>query len=319
MIARTALAISLVVLTVGGCRTTPVPEGHVRDHVGTAEYYLANFYRSHMAGELYQVLAPASRARLTYDDFVLQRQREIAVPGLSTELSVSRVEAAVLNDYMVNERHHILYALQQVRYPYAGAGYSHYRLIRLHVVNVHDRWYVEPFYDARTQTVRFLPALKRDSLRNLYDQREEVARLVSDDLVALRLGDEAPIGEVATETDPLEIPVLTGDTHEIPGVDDEGQQQDPREKLVGRLEVGKLHFRSGHLDLAERAFQEALEIDPENANAVDYLDRVRKARELRKIRQDITKLLEQILEAESDRMPGNVPEDAGVKEGPELE
>jgi tetratricopeptide (TPR) repeat protein len=298
--ARIVLVITLAVLTVGGCRTTPEPAAYVRGPVETAELYLGSFYRSHMTKDLYQMLAPASRAHVTYDEFLLQRQREISVPGLTTELSVSRVEAAVLNDYQVNERHHVLYALQQVRYPYAGAGYNHYRLIRLHVVNVHDRWYVEPFFDERTLTLRLLPSLKRDSLRNLYDQREEVARLVSDDLVALRLGKEAPIEEVATDTGTLDIPDLSEAVQEIP---DEQETEDPQEKLAGWLEVGTLHFRSGHLDLAERAFQEALKIDPENQEALENLDRLRTARELQGIRQEITDLMERILEAEGDRTP----------------
>ena len=315
MTARIALVISLAALTVGGCRTTPEPVAYVRGPAETAEFYLGNFYRSRMAKDLYQMLAPASRAPLTYDEFVLQRQREIAVPELSTELSVTRVEAAVLNDYEVNARHHVVYALQQVRYPYAGAGYNHYRLIRLNVVNVHDHWYVEPFVDERTSTLRLLPALKRDALRSLYDQREEVARLVTDDLVALRMGEGVPAEEVVTDTGALDVPDLTGGTREIPGVE-EGQkaEEGTQVTLAGRLEAGTLHFRSGRLDLAERAFQDALEIDPQNKQAADYLERVRKARELQKIRQEITDLMERILEAEGGGTPdsGGAPESGGT-------
>jgi tetratricopeptide (TPR) repeat protein len=312
--ARFTLAILLAVLAVGGCRTTPVPVERVRGPAETVEYYLGNFYRSQMTRDLYTLLAPASRKELTYQEFTLQRLREIDIPNLAFEQNVPRVEAAVLDAYQVNARHHIYYALQQVRYPYAGASHNLYRLIRLHAVNVRDEWYIEPFVDERTYTIRLLPALKRDALRNLYDQREEIERIVEDDIVAMRLGDSAPATDLATDTDPLDIPDLAGGTDELPEISDDevedGEGEAVSDALASRIEVGNLYLRSGRLELAERAFGQALEMDPANAEAADGLERVQKVRELRKIRQDIAELLERILEAEGARAPedGAAPE-----------
>jgi len=245
--------------------------------------------------QLYQTLAPAARARLRYKAFALQREREIQVPDVDAETGVARVEAAVLGGYRVNERHQVLYALQKVRFPYTAGRQNHYRLVRLHVVNEHDHWYVEPFVDERTFTTRLLPALKRDALRKLYDQREAVMQIIADDIDAMRVGEVRPVEEVATDTDTLEIQDLAGTARTIP---DEGQAP-ARERLAVALEVGTLYLRAGQLDLAEEAFKSALAIDPLNAEARDALDRIRKARQLEKEKRELIELIERVLEAES--------------------
>ena len=293
----------LIVIFLGmiawGCATTPEPAKYVRGPVETAEFYLQNFYRSRMAKDLYQCLAPAARAKLTYNEFVLQRQREIVAPQLEGETGVARVQAAVLNGYRVNERHQVFYALQQVRYPYTGGRDNHYRLLRLNVVNECNRWYIEPFVDERTFTVRLLPALKRDALRKLYDHREAIAGIIADDMDAMRAGRVRPVEEVATDTGTLVIPDLAAVAKTIPN-DEEANLQ---EKLRALLEVGKLHFRTGQLDLAEEAFARALELDPLNATAKDSLDRVRQTRQLEKEKQEMIELIEQMLEVETASEP----------------
>jgi tetratricopeptide (TPR) repeat protein len=158
-----------------------------------------------------------------------------------------------------------------------------------------DRWYVEPFVDERTLTVRLLPVLKRDALRKLYDQREEIARIVADDIEAIRMGEVRPVEEVATDTGKLDIPDLADTVKEIP---DDQSETDPRRKVAALLEAGKLHLRAGQLDLAEEAFKGALVIDPLNAAAKDYLARVRQTRQLQKERQEMIELIEQLLELE---------------------
>jgi tetratricopeptide (TPR) repeat protein len=292
---RCRLPIIVVVLIAAwGCGTKPEPTAGVPGPVETAEFYLSNFYRSRMAKDLYQCLSPAARAALPYEEFVLLRQREVAVPELQDESAVARVEAAALKVYRVNDRHQVLYVLQQVRYPYTAGRYNHYRLVRLHVVNEHNRWYVEPFVDERTFTVRFLPALKRDALRKLYDQREEIADLIAADVQALRGGESAVVEEVATDTGSLVIPDLTEQVKPIP--DETGQ--DVQETLRARLEVGKLHFRTGRLDEAEASFKSALDLDPLNATAQTYLDRIRQMREIQQEKQEMIKLIERMLQVE---------------------
>jgi len=283
-----------------GCATIPEPSEYVRGPSETVEYYLSNFYRSRMARELYLSLAPAVRETLTYDEFALLRQREIAVPALGGEDAVARVQAGVLKGYRVNERHQVLYALQQVRYPYTRGRHNHYRLVRLHVVNDQSHWYVEPFVDERTSTVRLLPALKRDSLRTLYDDREAIAKIVADDIQAMGADAARPVEEVATDTEPLEIPDLARELEPIPGAEDEGDQQ---ETLRARLNVGKLYYRAGQLDQAEDAFKRALELDPLNAAAKAYLERIRTTRQLREEKREMIELIERMLEAEKESEP----------------
>lgn len=291
--------IVVVLVAAWGCGSKPEPTTGVPGPVETAEFYLSNFYRSRMAKDLYQCLAPAARATLPYNEFALLRQREVAVPEPHDESAVARVEAAVLNIYRVNERHQVLYVLQQVRYPYTAGRYNHYRLVRLHVVNEHNRWYVEPFVDEPTFTVRFLPALKRDALRKLYDQREEIADLITADIQALRGGESALVEEVATDTGSLVIPDLAQQVKPIP----EEEGSDPQEALRARLEVGKLHFRTGRLDEAEASFQSALELDPLNATAKAYLDRIRQTRQIQQEKQEMIELIERMLEVEKQSGP----------------
>lgn len=299
MSARVVIIV-LVGALVCGCATTPEPSEYVRGPSETVEFYLANFYRSRMARELYLSLAPAVRDALAYDEFALLRQREIAVPDFGGEEAVARVQAGVLKGYRVNDRHQVLYALQQVRYPYTRGRYNHYRLVRLHVVNDRSRWYVEPFVDERTLTVRLLPALKRDSLRKLYDHREAIARIVADDIQAMGAGEARPVEEVATDTEPLEIPDLARALEPIPGADDEDDRHDT---LRARLEVGKLYYRAGQLEQAEDAFKQALELDPLNVAAKEYLEHIRQTRQLRQEKREMIELIERMLEAEKDSGP----------------
>lgn len=297
MTARILIVIVLVIVGLGCATTSQKPAGTVRGPAETVEFYLGNFYRSRMARDLYQTLAPAARSRLPYDEFALQREREIQLPDAGPEAGLARVESAVLGSYRVNERHLVVYALQKVRYPYTAGEHNHYRLVRLHVVNERDCWYVEPFVDERTFTVRLLPALKRDALRKLYDQREAITQLIADDVEAMRVGEAQPVEEVATDTGTLTIPDLPGTVKTIPGE----QEAPAAERLAVALEVGRLHFRAGQLDLAEEAFKSALTIDPLNTEAADALDRIRKARQLEKEKQELIELIEQVLEAESDK------------------
>ncbi len=295
MSARILIVIAAVAFASGCGTRSQKPVEPVRGPVETAEFYLGNFYYSRMARQLYEMLAPAARARLTYKEFVLQREREIRLPDVDPDTGVARVEAAVLGGYRVNERHQVLYALQKVRFPYTARGHDHYRVVRLHVVNEHDRWYIEPFVDERTFTTRLLPALKRDALRRLYDQREEITKLIADDIDAMRAGEVRPVDEVATDTDTLEIPDLAGTAPTIP---DEGEAP-AQERLAVALEVGTLYLRAGQFDLAEEAFKNALAIDPLNAEARDALDRIRKARQLENEKRELIELIERVLEAES--------------------
>lgn len=285
----------LLAMVAWGCATTPEPTGHVRGPAETAEFYLKNFYRSRMAKDLYQCLAPAARAELAYSNFLILRQREIAGPDRGNVRQVVRVEAAVLDGTRVNERHHVLYALQQVRYPYTGGRDNEYRLIRLNVVNERGGWYVEPFVDERTFTVRLLPALKRGALRDLYDHREAIAALIADDIEAIRSGRVQPVEEVSTDTETLVIPDLAEEVKLIPGADEASGP----DKLRALLDVGKLHYRAGQLDRAEEAFRRAIELDPLNATAKMYLERVRRARELQREKHETIELIERLLEAET--------------------
>jgi tetratricopeptide (TPR) repeat protein len=253
---------------------------------------------------LYLTLSPASRRALTYSDFLLQRARETSIPGLDSQTAMAHVEAAVLNAFEVNDRYHVYWVIQQVRYPYAGAEHNHYRLLRLSVVNDQDQWYVEPFVDEATATVRLLPALKVGPLRALYDEREAIAQLITDEINAMRAGELRPTLDVATDTTRLDIPDLAGTVREIPDIG----PADPAAQLESRLEVGKLYFRAGELDAAEKAFKTALEIDPLNATAADYLGRIRKERQLEQMRKETIDLIERLLEEETQ--PGS-ESDAG--------
>jgi len=294
-----AFIVLLIGMLVPGCATTPEPADHVRGPSETAEFYLSNFYRSSMAKDLYQCLAPAARRSLPYADFLLGRQRELDGAGLGNAHRIVRVQAAVLDGFRVNDRHHVLYVLQQVRFPYTGGRDNHYRLLRLHVVNERNGWYVEPFVDERTRTVRLLPALKRDALYKLYDHREAIARIIADDIEAMRAGRIRPLEEVATDTGVLEIPDLAEELKPIPGA----RAVDSPAHLRALLDKGKLHYRAGQLDQAEAAFTRVLELDPLNATAQAYLDRVRRTRELQKEKQETIKLIEQILEADETSEP----------------
>ena len=60
-----------IAIASAGCATTRQPTGTVRGPVETAEFYLGHFYRSRMAKDLYQTLAPVARARLPYAQFML--------------------------------------------------------------------------------------------------------------------------------------------------------------------------------------------------------------------------------------------------------
>lgn len=308
MIARTVIAIVLAAAAFGcGSKPetieTPVEQG--RGPAETVEFYLGNFYRSQMAKDLYLTLAPASRNEMSYNEFLLQRAREIGVRGLTEASAVARVEAAVLNSFQVNDRHWVFWALQQVRYPYAGAEHSRYRVLRLSVVNDRDEWFVEPFVDEATATVRLLPAIKVGQLRTLYDEREAIDQLVTNEINAVRAGELRPALDAATDTASLEIPTLTGledntpdstaTVREVPDVGPSG----PAQRLAGRLEVGELYFRAGELDAAEAAFKDALEIDPLNATATDYLDRIHTRRQLEQIKRETIELIERMLEAET--------------------
>jgi len=289
-----------IVTVVCGCATTdPDQREYVRGPSETAEFYLSNFYRARTVKDLYQIMAPAALDQMTFDEFVLQRQREIAIPDAGADGSVARVQAAVLKGYRVNDRHQVFYALQQVRYPYSNGRHNHYRLVRLHVVNVRNQWCVEPFVDERTATVRLLPALKRGRLRKLYDDREAIARMIAADVETVRAGETEPEQEVATDTKPLDIPDLESLVKPIPG---EGEKA-PHERLRTLIEVGTLHFRTGQLDLAEATFKKALDIDPLNTTAKTYLEHIRQTRQLQKEKQGMIELIERMLEAEKGRGP----------------
>jgi tetratricopeptide (TPR) repeat protein len=303
--ARTVI-VALLSAVALGCATTrqdvETPADSGRGPAETAEFYLGNFYRSQMAKDLYQALAPASRTALTYNDFLLERAREIGVHDLDKQVGVARVEAAVLNGFRVNERHEVFWAIQQVRYPYAGAEHNHYRLLRLSVVNDRNHWYVEPFVDEATSTIRLLPALKVGPLRTLYDERETIAQLITNEINALRAGEVRPTMDVATDTTRLDIPDLTdgvNEIEEIKEIPDIGSA-DPAQQLASLLEVGKLYFRAGELDAAENAFKAALQIDPLDAAAADYLGRIRQRRQLEQIKQETIDLIERMLEVETE-------------------
>ena len=114
---------------------------------------------------------------------------------------------------------------------------------------------------------------------------------------ALRAGETRT--DVATLTKPLDIPDLEAAVKPIPGI----EAEDPQQELHALIEVGKLHFHTGELELAETAFNDALKMDPLNAAAKDYLERIRKEKQLEVERQGTIKVIERILGAEKGPSP----------------
>ncbi len=276
--------------------------------------YLKFVYQPHKRDQAYKFLTAKARAMASRKDFKALLRGELARDFSGRSSSDIRVDVTHLKDFPVSERHHVVYSLLLVSFPYDEGMADKFRLTRFHTRLDDGTWYIEPFIHRSSFTKRFVPSLVVGTQWTLDEERKAFYDIIGEDLLKERRkidGVSTPkVTRRENDTDikvekigDLVIPDLVvrkPEDGEANRKSDAGKidQAKLSKKVKALIAAGELHFKTGNIPAAEETFRKVLELDKFNEIAMDHLKRCAGIREIEEERRKQIEIYEKLLELE---------------------
>jgi len=302
---RTSVVICLLFSIVAtGCFPVRRPPSESLPAKEVVREYLKGMFSSSPQREMYDLLTARARSAISYAAFVSTWNNEIPLLAGSRTATDTRVSVSFFDQYDFSDDHSVAYSLLTVRHPYSIGEREKYALVRLHCYREGDAWRVEPFMHAQTGTVILIPTRTRGPLWRISDDMELIAKLVRDEISMYEKEKHPPPEKVASPRSPDEPPLVVPDvvSTEAPEASPPAEL-DRAKKVDALISIGKLCYRAGKIDAAEDTFRRVLALEPDNSVATDYLSRCENYRLLLKEKGEAGKLIEELLQLESNERP----------------
>jgi tetratricopeptide (TPR) repeat protein len=297
-----SLAISLILcFALAGCfqvrPTTPALESPRQ----LVTRYLKDMFNPAVRKDLYDLLTPEARKAVPYRNFVSLRNNEVSYLAGRSSPSGTRVAVSVFEQYAFSDDHHVLYALLTISHPYSMGEREKYALVRLHCHRQEDRsWAIHPFIHPDSGTVILIPTRTRGPLWRISDDMEQIANLVRRDISTYQTEKQPPKEQAVAPESPEEMPLVIPDVLGDETLEVSPEPLAPQRKVDALLSIGKLCYEAGRIKAAEDTFRRVLALQPDNPVAEDYLSRCAKYRLLLKEKEEAARLIEELLEIESE-------------------
>ncbi len=295
------LFVPLLILCVflSGC----VPVRHAKhepeDPAIVVTRYLKGMFDPTAQRETYDLLTSDAESQISYPSFASLRSNETSALVGSRTATDTRVSVSLFDRYDFSDDHAVVYALLTVRHPYSIGEREKYALVRLHCHRENEQWAIQPFLHSATGTAILVPTRLRGFLWRISRDMERIAAVVKDEIAAYGTRKEPPPEKVVAAESPEEPPVVVPDIPPAEAAESPAPEVGSEKKIDALLSIGRLCYEAGKIDAAEEAFRRVLSLDPDSSVAKDYISRCENYRALQKEKEDAARLIEELLELES--------------------